>query len=412
MVKLLNQPINGQLGDELIKLLASGKYDSVDIVVAFAKNSGVLRLKRAIEKFRSGGGRVNVYVGVDLGGTSYEALTNLRAISDSLRIIHSEQGQTFHTKLYHFSGTSDATLIVGSNNLTGGGLWTNMETSILLTSTPDNLNEVQKTVDSYLSGLCALGEAIFPIDSQDDLDKLLISGYVEREILPGKFRKRTSESNPNGAKLFGSGPHASAPTLKDKIGNRTSPPRQHDAKTPGPRSTEMEEYFGKTMWYDTQRLTGGARNQLDLSKKSLLVRGDPKGTIMDIGDRKFILGAVGFFGVDPSDESTVKYVTLNFEGVDFVDNKIYFPSGDKSNRTWRIQFNGVSSRGERLSSILRSKGKGAAYLPEKILTFTRESEDYYSVSVFTYSDRERILNESIIEFRNGQQIGHRPLGLI
>src|SRR5690554_6131138 len=119
----MNQPFTGQLGNRLIELLNAPDYQTLNIVVAFAKNSGVLRIKDALERFRERGGRVNVYVGVDLGGTSYEALTNLLLHTDALNVVHAEKGQTFHSKIYQFLGAEEGLIIVGSHNLTGGGLW-------------------------------------------------------------------------------------------------------------------------------------------------------------------------------------------------------------------------------------------------------------------------------------------------
>ena len=89
-------------------------------------------MKNALENFRKSGGTVNVYVGVDLGGTSYEALTALLLYTDTLNVVHSERGQTFHSKIYQFFGDSKGMLVVGSHNLTGGGLWTNFESSTLI----------------------------------------------------------------------------------------------------------------------------------------------------------------------------------------------------------------------------------------------------------------------------------------
>jgi HKD family nuclease len=77
LMELMNQPFSGQLGNRLIELLDSPDFHTLDIAVAFAKNSGVLRIKDSLKRFRERGGIVNVYVGVDLGGTSYEALTVL-----------------------------------------------------------------------------------------------------------------------------------------------------------------------------------------------------------------------------------------------------------------------------------------------------------------------------------------------
>lgn len=125
-MELMNQPFTGQLGNRLIDLLDSPDFHTLNIAVAFAKNSGVLRIKDGLKRFRERGGRVNAYVGVDLGGTSYEALTALLLHTDSLNVVHSERGQTFHTKIYQFSGSEKGLIVVGSHNLTGGGLWTNV----------------------------------------------------------------------------------------------------------------------------------------------------------------------------------------------------------------------------------------------------------------------------------------------
>ena len=51
-VQLINQPLGGQIGNYLQSYLESSKFNKLIIVVAFAKNSGVLRLKKAFETFR------------------------------------------------------------------------------------------------------------------------------------------------------------------------------------------------------------------------------------------------------------------------------------------------------------------------------------------------------------------------
>ena len=140
-MELMNQPFSGQLGNRLIELLDSLDYHTLNIAVAFAKNSGVLRIKDSLQSFRERGGIVNVYVGVDLGGTSYEALTALLLHTDSLNVVHSEGGQTFHSKIYQFSGKDNGLLVVGSHNLTGGGLWTNFESSAHIPTEGANANE-------------------------------------------------------------------------------------------------------------------------------------------------------------------------------------------------------------------------------------------------------------------------------
>lgn len=189
-MELLNQPFTGQLGNRLIELLDSPDYQTLNIAVAFAKNSGVLRIKDALERFRKRGGKVNIYVGVDLGGTSYEALTVLLLHADSLNVVHSENGQTFHVKIYQFVGKDKGLVVVGSHNLTGGGLWTNFESSVLIPAGRSNANEVelQKGLDDYIGELNSLKDSLMPIETQHDIDTRMrelmriscVSGFAHR----------------------------------------------------------------------------------------------------------------------------------------------------------------------------------------------------------------------------------------
>ena len=195
-MEIINQPLNGQLGNRLIELLESSKYDALNITVAFAKNSGVLRIKPSLDKFRKRGGKVNVYVGVDLGVTSYEALTALFLCTDSLSVIHSESSQTFHSKVYEFLGKHEMLLVVGSNNLTAGGLWTNFESSALIPidmTKPDN-SSIARTQAEYFSALASLDNLLMPINYKSDIDKLYTRGYITNEVKQQVYIRNNSKS--------------------------------------------------------------------------------------------------------------------------------------------------------------------------------------------------------------------------
>lgn len=126
-ITVINQPLSGNLGDFLVSCLEESDFEVVNIIVAFARNSGVLRLKPALEQFKAYGSKVNIFVGIDLDGTSYEALVSLSKLADTLYVVHSESEQTFHSKIYNFTKEGNSIVVVGSNNLTAGGLWTNLE---------------------------------------------------------------------------------------------------------------------------------------------------------------------------------------------------------------------------------------------------------------------------------------------
>ena len=76
-------------------------------------------------------------VGIDLGITSPRALQFLQEQGASVRFF-SEQGRMFHPKAIYLRSESDQFLIIGSNNLTSGGISSNHELSILSTRNSSN----------------------------------------------------------------------------------------------------------------------------------------------------------------------------------------------------------------------------------------------------------------------------------
>src|SRR3546814_5769996 len=109
-------------------------------------------------------------------------------------------------------------------------------------------------------------------------------------------------------------------------------------------------------------MTGGSRNILDLSMKSLVTRGDPSGTSFDLGDPTFMRGGVEFFGLNPANTNQTKDVTLNFDGVDYVGNTILFPTGNHANGTWRLQIKGVSPSQVKITDAFRAKDRKSTRL--------------------------------------------------
>lgn len=408
-MKLMNQPFNGQLGNKLIELLDSPTYHTLNIVVAFAKSSGVLRIKNSLENFRKRGGVVNAYVGVDLGVTSYEALTALLLCTDSLNVVHSEKGQTFHTKIYQFSGNEKGIIFVGSHNLTGGGLWTNFESSAQISLDMSNSEDVEmlRAQEDYFNSLASLNDSFMPISTSDDVNKLLQNGYIDKEVSQQVRLAKAAAKDESRERLFGNGFSAVLP--------RGGIPRKETAAAPSEASTRqiagLKNDESDTIWFETRKLTGGSRNILDLSKKCLVERGEPTGASFDIDEPGFMRGGVEFFGINPADEGDRKNITLNFEGVDYTQNTILFPEGDSANGTWRLQIKGVSSSEEKITDAFRSKGEDH-YLVEKVVTFSKVEDDYYSISVYPESELENFVEASRILARNGSTRNAKRLGLL
>ncbi len=229
-------------------------------------------------------------------------------------VIHSENfSTTYHSKIYLLANTEKAWCAVGSNNLTGGGLWTNFEScSIQTYDLPDQGNELEpintlmaKYTDSSYS--CAVR-----INSLEDINTLLNANYISKEITQkmSTVNKRVAQTarrkkNP----LFG--------TENIPIPTVISVPKPH---RPFTRSKEPDTDFivnpfpaftNEQFWFEMRESTGGSRNILDLSKLGKIEAGSVVGTPYEYPDQRRMYGGIRFFDIDPEDISRTKNITIN-----------------------------------------------------------------------------------------------------
>lgn len=207
-----NQPLQIRFGTELGGHLESpgtgiGSYwDSLDVAVAWVREAGVAHLRTSFEHFLNHGGSLNFTVGIDLENTTQEGLQALLDLETfgmcEVFVYHNEAGSVFHPKVYLFRNAEEARLIVGSNNLTSAGLFSNVEAGL--------------QVDTALSDQ-VIGDAVNAIASWRDtatnlvhrldalfLTRLVNEGYVPTEAATRQKRAQTSTKKARGAKLFGS----------------------------------------------------------------------------------------------------------------------------------------------------------------------------------------------------------------
>ena len=409
-IQLINQPLGGQIGNYLKSCLESSKFNKLIVLVAFVKNSGVLRLKKSFEAFRKSGAEIEAYVGIDLDGTSYEALISLFKIANKLTVVHLESGQTFHPKIYSFSSEDECVLIVGSNNLTSGGLWTNIETSVIFTEDGSTeASEVQKDLASFIEQLENTSDICLEIKDEQDIDALLNEGYVSKEAKTRIARNARIYRETGKTSRFAKKLKAGLPRVEHVAINIDNDQPQTPLNI-GPKESvpsSLAEDGNSVFWFETRKLTGGSRNILDLSKTAAVIKGDPLTTQFSMGEEDIMEGGVRFFGVDPKDVSTVKDIVINYDGVDYEGNTIKYPEGDRANGTWRLQIKGRSEDGSKITEAL-----GSGYLVNKILAFTKIDEGYYFMTVFEADDMEEFQEVSKIVAYNGSSRNAKLLGLL
>jgi HKD family nuclease len=179
--------------------------------VAFVMESGVQQIE---DKLKAHGAQVSVYAGIRNDITSHQGLALLHSIAGSkLYIIDTgRRNVIFHPKLYLVRGKARARLLVGSANLTLGGLNNNIEAGMLLDF--DLADAADKAVvDGIESQFAALPsewpENVVKVGAISELDAMLASGRLVDEMAEIPPRPATSAG--------GAGASDTTPRIKLKV---------------------------------------------------------------------------------------------------------------------------------------------------------------------------------------------------
>jgi hypothetical protein len=134
--RFLVQP-PAQIGTLLTQLLnGRPRPTRVVLVSAFASLQTLLRLRPSIRRLARAHARIRLVLGIDLGGTSKEALEEAHSWDIDTRLVkHRQGGHTFHPKLYLVESSARADIVICSSNITDGGFFTNYESGVQLTFT-------------------------------------------------------------------------------------------------------------------------------------------------------------------------------------------------------------------------------------------------------------------------------------
>ena len=117
--------------------LTSKRLERFRVAVAYARWEGVGLFSSKLEAFLSRGGYFELIVGIENGVTTPDALLYALVLQKrfpgcvTARTITDKYANSImHTKFYEFKFAHETTAIIGSSNLTGGGLVQNTELSV------------------------------------------------------------------------------------------------------------------------------------------------------------------------------------------------------------------------------------------------------------------------------------------
>ena len=131
---LLAQPFANSvdLNQFLAGIGTNSAFDCLRVAVAWVKRSGLQRAEPHLRAIQERHGTLELIVGISQGGATRQGLELAQDIFDQVYVIHDPLGRTFHPKIYLAKGSDQAKVLIGSNNLTAGGLYYNYEAGTIL----------------------------------------------------------------------------------------------------------------------------------------------------------------------------------------------------------------------------------------------------------------------------------------
>jgi HKD family nuclease len=197
--------------DAVREIFAVANIEKVIVSVAFVSESGVKQIEGSLTPHAS---KAKIFAGVRNDITSYQGLVALHGLASDLYIVDTgSRSVLFHPKLYFVKGDARARMVIGSANLTLGGLNNNIEAGMLLdfdlTNAADKAAVVK--IEAEFDKLAVdFDTNVLKINAVPDLDALLANGRIVDEMAAAPPR-------PSGLAGSGDGTGDTIPRIKLKV---------------------------------------------------------------------------------------------------------------------------------------------------------------------------------------------------
>ena len=150
---LTNAPGEPRVGSQILTEIESA--DSIDVVIAFIRRSGLLPLLAALREHCARGKRLRVLTTTYTGSTEAKALDALADLGADVRVSYDMSTTRLHAKAWLFHRrTAFSTAYVGSSNLTHSAQIAGLEWNVRVSAArnPDVIDKVSAVFDSYWEG--------------------------------------------------------------------------------------------------------------------------------------------------------------------------------------------------------------------------------------------------------------------
>lgn len=185
----------------IVQRLATAKQ--FDCMVAFAKASGFRALGKELRKSLARGLKARFAIGLNFYLTEPTVLWQLfRMSSDNLQLYLSRSSATFHPKIYAMSTGGAGMVVIGSANLTQGGLQDNHEASVLV---EDRQGALTRSVARHFDDLIKDEHLVLATKADiDDYEREFEINQVEQRMARRRVeraRRRAKVTKINGKTL-------------------------------------------------------------------------------------------------------------------------------------------------------------------------------------------------------------------
>lgn len=180
---------HNSVGNKLIKFFADKDFHTFIGISAFASQAGIRGLSKHIKTAKKHLNIITIVTGVDQKGTSMEALEELLALGIDAYVFYQPSITIFHPKIYLFEGDDKSELIIGSSNLTSQGLFTNVESSLLV-SIVNSVEADKKIVEQlkdYFKGIFD-----FTDPNLKKINKKIIADLVKAKVVPTEAERKAA----------------------------------------------------------------------------------------------------------------------------------------------------------------------------------------------------------------------------
>ena len=153
--------------DFLRRLTRDPAIRHLDIVVAWAKRSGFAQVEAALRQFTARGGTIRIITGISGGRATKQGLHLVQEIATQAFVFH-HPSRTFHPKMYVGQGDDIVSGLVGSQNLTRGGLVNNFEVGLAFDAVPSREQDrsIVQAVEEHIEALVADEALCRPLDDE------------------------------------------------------------------------------------------------------------------------------------------------------------------------------------------------------------------------------------------------------